>query len=120
MAHIQLRGIAHQEQPGVSGLDATSIVPEVVPVFVEYDYSHQVGTAVLRRDEADTIWADVTAEDGPWRDTCRYFGMSFRCGHLAEVPGAALGEAIAVSLVAQTALWTGQPPYEVTSGTHPA
>jgi hypothetical protein len=113
---IHLRGIAHQERPGVSGLDPASIVPETVPVHVEYDYSKAIGTAALRRNEADTIWADVTAEDGPWRETCRYFGMSFRAGHLAAVPGAGLGEAIAVSLVAKTAPWSGLPPFEVLSG----
>ena len=110
---MRLRGIARRERPGVSGLDPASIVPETVPVYVEYDYSKAIGTAALRRDEAGTIWADVTAEDGPWRETCRYLGMSFRVGHLAGVPGAGLGEAIGVSLVARTAPWTGLPPFEM-------
>ena len=92
-------------------LDDTTIVPETVPVFIEYDFSKEIGTAALRRDEAG-IWADVTAEDGPWRETCHYFGMSFRCGHLADVPGPGLGEAIAVSVVEATAAWSGLAPFE--------
>jgi hypothetical protein len=105
---ISLRGLAC----GPSGLDPTTIVPETVPVWVEYDYAAEIGTAALRRDDAG-IWAEAAVEDGPWQETCRYFGMSFRCGHLAAVPGAGLGEAIGVSLVAETAPWSGLPPYEV-------
>jgi len=116
MTTIRLRGIAHRETPGRSGLDPTTIVPETVPVYVEYAGT-AIGTAALRRDDDDTIWADATVEDGPWRETCRFFGMSFRCGHLAEVPGAGLGEAIAVSLTASVLsnkLIPGhRPPFEV-------
>ena len=116
MTTIHLRGIAHREVPGWSGLDPTSIIPETVPVYVEYA-GEPVGTASLRRDAEDTIWADVTAEDGPWRETCRYFGMSFRCGHLAEVPGAGLGEAIGVSLTASVLsnkhIAGHHPPFEI-------
>jgi hypothetical protein len=107
-----LRGLAC----GPDRLDPTTIVPETVPVWVEYDCAIEVGTATLRRDDAG-IWADVIVEDGPWQDTCRYFGTSFRVGHLAAVPGPGLGpglgEAIGVSLVAKTAPWSGLPPYEI-------
>ena len=112
MSTVRLRGIAHRERPGVCGLDPASIVPAAVPVYVEYDYSKAVGTAALHRDEADTIRADITAEDGPWRETCRYLGMSFRVAHLADVPGAGLGEAIGVSLTASV-LDKDKPPFEI-------
>ena len=109
MTSVHLHGLAMRDD---GRLDDTTIVPETVPVWVEYDWSKEVGTATLRRDETG-IWADVTAEDGPWRETCRYFGMSFRCGHLADVPGPGLGEAIGVSVVAATAAWSGLPPFKV-------
>ena len=108
MTTVRLHGLAS----GPDRLDPTTIVPETVPVWVEYDYGTKIGTATLRRDD-EGIWADVVAEDGPWRETCRYFGTSFRVGHLADVPGHGLGEAIGVSLVAKTAPWSGLPPYEI-------
>ena len=111
MSTIRLHGLAC----GPDRLDPSTIVPETVPVWVEYDHDKQVGTAALRRDEAG-IWADITAEEGAWQETCRYFGMSFRCGNLADTPGPGLGEAIGVSLVAQTAAWSGLPPYEIVNG----
>jgi len=107
MTFVHLHGLAIRGEP----LDDSTIVPATVPVFVEYDPHRQIGTAVVQRDEQG-IWAEVTAEDGPWRDTCRYFGTSFRCGHLADVPGPGLGELIAVSVVAETAPWSGLPPFE--------
>jgi len=108
MTTIRLRGLAC----GPSKLDPTTIVPGTVPVWVEYDNATEIGTAALRRDDTG-IWADAAVENGSWRDTCRYFGMSFRCGHLADVPGPGLGEAIGVSLVAETAPWSGLAPYEI-------
>jgi len=105
---VRIRGLAMRD---AGRLETDTIVPDTVPVHVEYDYSSQIGTAALRRDETG-IWADVTAEDGPWRESCRYFGMSFRCGHAAARPGGGLGEAIGVSLVASNGD-PDLPPWEV-------
>lgn len=114
MTIIRLRGIAYRDGlPWRSGPGPATIVPAAVPVWAGYDDGNAIGTAALRRDEAG-IWADAAVEDGPWRETCRYFSMSFRCAHLAEVPGAGLGEAIGVSLTATTGD-EGMPPFEVLS-----
>lgn len=104
---VRIRGLAMRD---AGRLEDDTIVPATVPVWIGYDYSSQIGTAALRRDETG-IWADVTAEDGPWRESCRYFGMSFRCGHAAARPGG-LGEAIGVSLVASNGD-PDLPPWEV-------
>ena len=105
---MHIRGLAMRD---AGRLEHDTIVPARVPVFIKYGHSKQVGTAALRRDETG-IWADVTAEDGPWRETYRYFGMSFRCGHAAGRPGAGLGEAIGVSLVDSNGD-PDLPPWEV-------
>ena len=106
---MRLRGSAFRYPPEWPGLDPATSVPETVPVYVEYAGT-AIGTAALRRD-GDEIWADATVEEGPWRETCRFFGMSFRCGHLADVPGAGLGEAIGMSLTAS--VLGDQPPFEI-------
>ena len=99
MTSVQLRGVAIRADGPGPRPERETIVPETVPVWVEYDRRKEIGIARLRCDEAG-IWADVTAEDGSWRATCRYFSMSFRCGHLAGGPRVRLGEAIGLSLVA--------------------
>lgn len=120
MTALRLRGISHADVPGWVGLDPTTIVPEAVPVYVEYDSSEPVGTASLRRD-GNSIWADATVEDGPWREACKYLAMSFRVGHLAGTSGrGSCGEAISVSLthsVLSNKVGDYHPPFEIVSDT---